>query len=89
MPQFYRGRNSHSIGLDFSSDVQAIDVLDRVIQMSVKDTHAQHGVVYMYKHGDSFMQLYNPHQHHNKSGTGDTKDDKGGGVEWTSVDTIA
>ena len=77
-------RNSHSIGLDFSSDVQAIDVLDRVIQMSIKDTHAQHGVIYMYTHGDSFMQLYNPHHSaiHEKNGA-----DKDGGVEWTSVDT--
>jgi GAF domain-containing protein len=80
-------RNSHSIGLDFSSDVQAIDVLDRVIQMSVKDTHAQHGVIYMYKHGDSFMQLYNPHHHCSKNGKGVIQDDKGAGVEWTSVDT--
>ena len=76
-------RNSHSIGLDFSSDVQAIDVLDRVIHMSKKDTHAQHGVIYMYNHGDSFMQLYNPHH---TSADADNDEKNAGGVEWTSVD---
>ena len=71
---------SNSIGLDFTSDVKAVDVLNRVITLLLRDTHAEHAVIYMYNKEDHFMQLYNPRQKTNS-------EDNSGVVEWNSVST--
>ena len=72
---FQGAHKSYSIGLDFSSNVQAVDVLEKVLQMLLKETHAEHAVIYMYQKGDTTMQIYNS-RHNSKSV-----------IKWTSVST--